>query len=115
MTLDYPLRAYILRFLAWALRLDPERAFPEALDPLERITTLEDDPDKCHLWVLDEETTDSQRLQLSEELHDAYYQAYRRQPHSLHFVVNNVDEIQTLEKDEVRRVIAPWMKQEVEA
>lgn len=110
----HTIRGWILRFFAWMFCLDPQDAFPEALDPLERITSLEDAPDKCHLWVLNEDTTDEQRVQLSEELHDAYYQTYRRQPQSLHFVVNNIDEIQTLEKDEVRRVIVPWMQREVQ-
>lgn len=88
--------------------LDPSEEWPEELDPVEKVTTLEDRPDLAHVWIVngDEDT----RNHVAHVLQEAYYEHSERDPRALHLTVNDVDEIRTLSRDEVRQVVKPWLK-----
>lgn len=75
--------------------------------PVEKIYELEDSPRKCYVWQLD--ATDKQLAEFTRNVKSTFVQKYNRDPESLHFIRNDINEIGELDPAEIRERVKPWL------
>lgn len=78
-------------------------------DPVKRIIELEDKPSKCYVWKID--ATDKQTAELQRKAEKAFVKKYNRDPEALHFIRNDIKEIEELDPDLVREKVGPWLNE----
>jgi len=76
-------------------------------NPVKEIVELEDSPDKCYVWKVD--ATDEQTAELQQQAEKAFVKKYKRDPRSLHFIRNDITEIEELDPATIRERVGPWL------
>jgi hypothetical protein len=75
--------------------------------PADFVRELDDSPDKCFVWQMD--MTEAQLYDFAENFRDEFVKTYNRDPEALHFIRNDVKNIQELDPDTVKARVEPWL------
>lgn len=76
-------------------------------NPVNQIYELEDSPDKCYVWSVD--MTEEQIAEFTNNVKSTFVKQYNKDPDSLHFVRNDINDITELDPDEVKQKVKPWL------
>jgi len=104
---DWEKPEQILRELAQALDVElPKKS------PADFVKELDDSSDKCFVWQMD--MTDTQIIDFTQNFHNEFVKKYNRDPEALHFIRNDVKNIQELDPDTVKSRVEPWLNNQGE-
>lgn len=78
-------------------------------NPIERVIRIDDDPSCAYAWLLSDDATEEDRHSLKAEMEEMYVKSNAKEPESLHFIVNNIDEIRELDSETVETYVKPWL------
>jgi len=95
----------LIQELADYLGVDLQEHFNKS--PVEHVHELDDSPDKAYLWSLD--CTDQQLTEFTQKVQSAFVEKYNRDPQSLHFIRNDIDDVSELSPAEIRERVEPWL------
>lgn len=80
--------------------------------PADFVKELDDSSEKCFVWQMD--MTDTQIIDFTERFRDEFIKKYNRDPQALHFIRNDVKNIQELDPDTVKSRVEPWLNNQGE-
>lgn len=80
--------------------------------PADFVKELDDSSDKCFVWQMD--MTDTQIIDFTERFRDEFIKKYNRDPQALHFIRNDVKDIQELDPNTVKSRVEPWLNNQGE-
>jgi len=75
--------------------------------PADFVKELDDSQGKCFVWQMD--MTDTQIIDFTEKFRDEFIRKYNRDPEALHFIRNDVKNIEELDPDTVKGRVEPWL------
>jgi len=75
--------------------------------PADFVKELDDSQDKCFVWQMD--MTDTQIIDFTQKFQEEFIKKYNRDPQALHFIRNDVKNIEELEPDTVKSRVEPWL------
>lgn len=98
------------RLKKWAKTLKEQSEEIKELNPIKRLEKLEDNTNKCYVWILNDDEPDHACWELMSFINSEYIKLYGHEPLSLHIVVKDVDEIKTLNSKQLKKYLKPWME-----
>lgn len=79
-------------------------------DPIQAVKRMEDGPNTAYAWIIESGSSQSEKAAIRQEIEDAFIELNHREPQSLHLLVENIEEIEDLEPEAIRRHIRPWLR-----
>ncbi|AFH22368.1 hypothetical protein OSG_eHP23_00195 [environmental Halophage eHP-23] len=80
--------------------------------PADFVEELDDSQDKCFVWQMD--MTDTQIIDFTQKFQEEFIKKYNRDPQALHFIRNDVKNIEELDPDTVKGRVEPWLNNQEE-
>lgn len=96
-------RVNYLSEVAEELDVDLEEEFDT--NPVEQIYDLDDEEGKLYLWKLPSEWSDQKRDNLFARLVSSYREKFSRDPKSAHLLLTELDELQEVDRDEMKDLL----------